>query len=58
MAKLTVDLALKYHTQGVVGIDISDLSTIGDINAIIPELLRANLLIWALMIQQYLATSF
>lgn len=42
MAKLTVDLALKYRERGIVGIDISDVSTIGDINTIIPELLRAK----------------
>lgn len=42
MAKLTVDLTLKYREKGLVGIDISDISTIGDIKTIIPELLRAK----------------
>lgn len=42
MAKLTVDLALKYRAKGIIGIDISDISTIGDIKTIIPELLRAK----------------
>lgn len=42
MAKLTVGLALKYRESGVVGIDISDISTIGDIKTIIPELLQAK----------------
>jgi len=42
IAKLTVDLALKYRTSGVVGIDISGDSSIGQIERIIPELLRAK----------------
>ncbi len=42
MAKETVDLALQYRGRGVVGIDISDVSTKGDINTIMPELLRAK----------------
>jgi len=41
-AKTTVDLALKYRNQGVVGIDISGDSTKGQIETIIPELLRAK----------------
>lgn len=42
LAKITVDLALKYRSAGVIGIDISDISTVGDIKTIIPELLRAK----------------
>lgn len=42
MAKLTIDLALKYREKGVVGIDISDISTAGDINTIMQELIRAK----------------
>lgn len=42
MAKLTIDLALEYRADGVIGIDISDISTVGDIEAIIPELIRAK----------------
>lgn len=42
MAKLTVDLAIEYREKGVVGIDISDISTTGDIRTILPELLRAK----------------
>lgn len=42
VAKSTVDLAIKYRKQGVVGIDISGDSTIGQIETIIPELLRAR----------------
>lgn len=41
-AKLTVDLALKYKDRGVVGIDITGNSTIGRLEAIIPELKRAK----------------
>lgn len=41
-AQRTVDLALKYRPQGVVGIDISGDSTIGDITAILPILLDAK----------------
>lgn len=42
MAKLTVDLALQYRERGIIGIDISDVSTVGDIRTIIPELQRAK----------------
>lgn len=42
MARLTVDLALKYQSKGVVGIDISDISTTGDITDILLELKRAK----------------
>lgn len=42
MAQLTVDLALKYRDNGIIGIDISDISTTGNIMTIIPELLRAK----------------
>lgn len=42
MAQLTVNLALKYRDRGIVGIDISDISTIGDITSIIPTLLYAK----------------
>lgn len=42
MAKITVDLAQEYREKGVIGIDISDISTQGDINTIMPELLRAK----------------
>ncbi len=41
-ARQTVDLALEYRDQGVVGIDISGDSTIGQIDRILPELLRAK----------------
>lgn len=41
-AKATVDLALKYRDRGVVGIDISGDSTVGEIEALLPELLRAK----------------
>ena len=41
-AQETIDLALKYQNQGVVGIDISGNSTIGQIDQIIPELMRAK----------------
>lgn len=41
-AKETIDLALKYQNQGVVGIDISGNSTIGQIDQMIPELMRAK----------------
>lgn len=41
-AKRTIDLALQYQDKGVVGIDISGDSTIGDIEAILPELVRAR----------------
>lgn len=43
MARMTVDYALKYRDQGIVGIDVSGDSTLGNIGNIIPELLRAKL---------------
>lgn len=42
MAKATVDLALKYRDEGVVGIDISGHSKIGQIDSLIPEFVRAK----------------
>lgn len=42
MVQETIDLALKYRDQGVIGIDISGNSTIGQIDRILPELLRAK----------------
>lgn len=42
MAKTTVDLALKYQHLGVLGIDISGDSSLGQIELIMPELLRAK----------------
>ncbi len=41
-AKNTVDLALKYKGQGVVGIDLSGDSTLGQVETILPELKRAK----------------
>lgn len=41
-AKETVDLALKYRHRGIVGIDISGISTVGEIELLLPELLRAK----------------
>ena len=41
-AKATVDLALKYRDQGVVGIDLSGDSTLGQVETILPELKRAK----------------
>lgn len=38
----TIDLALKYQNQGVIGIDISGDSTIGQVDLILPDLLRAK----------------
>ncbi len=38
----TVDLALKYRDRGIVGIDLSGDSTVGDVLRIIPELTRAK----------------
>lgn len=38
----TVDLALKYRERGIVGLDISGDSTVGQIDPILPELLRAK----------------
>lgn len=40
--KQTIDLAIKYRDQGIVGIDISGNSTVGQIEAILPELVRAK----------------
>jgi adenosine deaminase len=42
MAKETIDLALKYKDQGVVGIDISGNSSIGQVQQIMPDLKRAK----------------
>jgi adenosine deaminase len=42
MTKETIDLALKYRDQGVVGLDISGNSTVGNIEKIMPELIRAK----------------
>lgn len=42
VAQKTVDLALKYRDQGVVGIDISGDSTLGHVDAFLPELVRAK----------------
>jgi len=42
VAKTTVDLALKYRSHGVIGIDISGDSSLGQIQQIMPELLRAK----------------
>lgn len=41
-AKNTIDLAFKHRERGIVGIDISGDSTIGEIDAILPEILRAK----------------
>lgn len=38
----TIDLALKYRDQGVIGIDISGNAAIGQVDQIIPDLLRAK----------------
>lgn len=38
----TIDLALQYREYGVAGIDISDVSTVGDIKLILEELKRAK----------------
>ena len=38
----TIDLALKYRDQGVVGLDISGNSAIGQVDQIIPDLMRAK----------------
>lgn len=38
----TIDLALKYQNRGVVGIDISGDSTIGQIDRIMPQLIQAK----------------
>lgn len=42
LAQLTVDLALQYKNDGVVGIDISDNSLQGDINTILPVLVNGK----------------
>ena len=42
IAKQTIDLALKYRNQGVVGIDVSGDSTQGDGKQIFPSLIRAK----------------
>jgi len=42
MAQMTVDLAIKYQDKGIVGIDISDISTVGNIAQIVPELHKAK----------------
>lgn len=41
-ARATVDLALEYRDRGVVGIDISGDSTLGDIAGILPIILEAK----------------
>lgn len=42
MVQETIDLALKYRDQGVIGIDISGNSAIGAVDHIIPDLMRAK----------------
>ena len=42
MAQHVVDLALKYKQEGVVGIDLSGDSLTGEVENIVPELLRAK----------------
>jgi adenosine deaminase len=42
MVHETIDLGLKYRDQGVIGIDISGNAAIGQIDQIIPDLLRAK----------------
>ena len=42
VAKTTVDLALKYRSFGIIGIDISGDSCVGQIERIMPDLLRAK----------------
>jgi adenosine deaminase len=42
LAKNTIDLALKYRSHGIVGIDVSGDSTIGEIEVIMPEIRRAR----------------
>jgi len=41
-AKATVDLAMNYQSQGVIGIDLSGDATHGVVENILPELLRAK----------------
>lgn len=38
----TVDLAIAYRTQGIVGIDLSGISNVGNAQDILPEILRAK----------------
>jgi adenosine deaminase len=40
--KQTIDLALQYQDKGIVGIDISGDSTLGNIETSLPEILRAK----------------
>jgi adenosine deaminase len=42
VAQETIDLALTYQDRGVIGIDLSGDSTMGDIDLILPEFLRAK----------------
>lgn len=42
IAKQTVDLALKFKDQGIVGIDLSGISTQGNVENILAQLLRAK----------------
>ncbi len=42
MAKTTIDLALKYRDQGVIGIDLSGNSLLGESREIMSELIRAK----------------
>lgn len=42
MVQETIDLALKYRDQGVIGLDISGNAAIGQIAPIIPDLMRAK----------------
>lgn len=40
--KKTIDLALRYRDKGIVGLDISGDSTVGQIESLVPELMRAK----------------
>lgn len=42
LAKLTIDLAIRYKDQGVVGIDVSGDSTLGKVSDIASEIYRAK----------------
>ncbi|HSX04617.1 MAG TPA: hypothetical protein VLG76_07815 [Rhabdochlamydiaceae bacterium] len=42
MTQETINLALKYQNQGVVGLDISGNSALGQVDRIIPDLIRAK----------------
>lgn len=42
LSRQTIDLALEYRDRGVVGIDLSGDSTVGDVRNVLPELLRAK----------------